>query len=79
MCLTALIPHCFMLQADVSGWTLVRADRAPSDGWQLPAGTKIAAAGTLLVLCPRNRRKRQAAAWWDAARCQNLWGLTACV
>lgn len=36
----------------------MRPDRDPAaDGWQIPAGTKIAAAGTLLVLCPRGKRK----------------------
>lgn len=61
-CLTAFLPLLCLVQADVSGWTLVRADRPASDGWQIPASTKIAAAGTLLVLCPRGKRKLQAAA-----------------
>lgn len=60
--LTAFLALLCLVQADVSGWTLVRADRQASDGWQIPAGTKIAAAGTLLVLCPRGKRKLQAAA-----------------
>jgi len=44
-------------QVDVSGWTVVRADKGVEDGWKIPAGVKVPAAGLLMILCPKNKRK----------------------
>lgn len=49
--------HQIIPQVDVSGWTVVRADRSPSsDGWQIPPGVNVPAGGVMVILFPSKKR-----------------------